>query len=325
MAAPTLADARRAADEILCAGVGTVLLFGSLARGEAHQDSDIDLIAIYDDLGDYSDRNSRRCALEARTRAATGCSVDVMVTDAPEWAIRTLKVPCSLEARIVDHAIELADTHDHAEIRWNKEIGLADNPTAEMQNSFVNFAGAVSDLTEHLRPTDRENRAAASSNPSVLSSREDRRFGHACRGTHFVVETAAKLTYVLTLGTAPPRWHEILKLLQAQPARVRNAFIDRGPDIDFVEFDKWHQGALYHNVRPVKHFNDTYLRRYVAYANRIAAFAGEQSRGRGFDDEVLQQFEADLQENVDALNRPLRIQPDPPGRTPRSRSRGNDL
>ena len=325
MGAPTIADARRAADEILGAGVGTVLLFGSLARGEARQDSDIDLIAIYDDLGDYSDRTSHRCALEARASAATGRNVDVMVTDAPEWAIRTAKVPCSLEARIVDHAIELADANDHSQIRWDKEIGLPDNPTAEMQRSFVNFAGAVSDLTVHLQPTGSETRAAASSNLPEVSAREDRRFGRACRGAHLVVETAAKLSYVLTLSTAPPRLHKILELLQDQPAWVRDAFIERGPDIDFAEFDKWHQGAEYRDARPVERYNDTYLRRQVAYANRIAAFAGEISQGRGFEDGELRIFEIDLQDIVDALDGPLRLQPDPPDRTPRTRSRGIDL
>ena len=89
MGAPDLDAARRAAGEMIDAGVGTVLLFGSLARGDACETSDIDLVAIYDDLGDYRDRAKRRCALEAKAEAAAGCPVDVMVTDAPEWQVRT--------------------------------------------------------------------------------------------------------------------------------------------------------------------------------------------------------------------------------------------
>ena len=77
-----------------------------------------------------------------------------------------------------------------------------------------------------------------SSNLAELSAREDRRFGLACRGVHLVVETAAKFTYVAALDTAAPCRHKILELLQDQPARIRDAFIDRGPDIDFAEFDK---------------------------------------------------------------------------------------
>ena len=47
-------DARRAADELIAAGAGRVLLFGSLARGEQRGASDIDLVAVYDDL-DYAE------------------------------------------------------------------------------------------------------------------------------------------------------------------------------------------------------------------------------------------------------------------------------
>ena len=325
MVAPDLAAAKRAAADLIGAGVGTVLLYGSLARGEARTDSDIDLVAIYDDLGDYSDRAARRCALEVRAKAAAGHRVDVMVTDAPEWATRTAKVPCSLEARIAAHAIPLADTQDHAKIRWDKEIGLPDNPTAEMQNRFVDFAGAVSDLTGYLQPDAREHRAAAAPDLAGLSAREDRRFAHACRNAHLIVETAAKLTYVITLGVAPPRRHKILEILQSQPTWVRDAFVDRGRGIDFDEFDKWHQGANYRDALSVEHFNDTYLRRHVAFANRIAAFAGDQSRDRGFDDDVLRRFGTDQQENVDALTTSLRALPDPPVRKPRMHRRGIDL
>ncbi|WP_420622044.1 hypothetical protein [Candidatus Poriferisodalis sp.] len=72
MAAPDLVAAQRAAGAILDAGVGTVLLYGSLAQGEAINVGDIDLVAIYDDL-DYDERWIRRCALKARARAAAGC------------------------------------------------------------------------------------------------------------------------------------------------------------------------------------------------------------------------------------------------------------
>ncbi len=127
MAAPDLAAARRASDELVRAGAGRVLLFGSLARGEAGHHSDIDLVAIYDDLGDYSDRSTRRCVLEAKAGEVAGWPVDVVVTDAPEWAVRTTRVPCSVEARIAGDAVELADTGHHTGIDWDK--GASDRPT----------------------------------------------------------------------------------------------------------------------------------------------------------------------------------------------------
>ena len=171
--------------------------------------------------------------------------------------------------------------------RFSPEISEPDNPTAEMQHRFVDFAGAVSDLVGHLQPDARERRVAAVSNLADLSAREDRRFALACDNAHLIVETAAKLTYVMTLGSAPPRRHKILELLEHQPAWVRDAFVDHARGIDFDAFDSWHQGADFRDALPVEHFDDVYLRRHVAAANRIAAFVGDQSRDRGFDADVL--------------------------------------
>ena len=55
--APTLFEAQEAAQLLIDEGVSRVLLFGSLSRGVADDDSDIDLVALYDDLGDYSTRS----------------------------------------------------------------------------------------------------------------------------------------------------------------------------------------------------------------------------------------------------------------------------
>ena len=56
MAAPDMAAARRAADELVSAGVGRVLLYGSVARGDCRETSDVDLVAIYDDLERWNRR-----------------------------------------------------------------------------------------------------------------------------------------------------------------------------------------------------------------------------------------------------------------------------
>ena len=59
MAPPSMEDARMAAGVVAAAGgVSEILVFGSVARGEAGPYSDIDLVAIHDDL-DYSTRRER--------------------------------------------------------------------------------------------------------------------------------------------------------------------------------------------------------------------------------------------------------------------------
>ena len=54
-AAPTIDDARRAGQALADAGAREVMVFGSVAKGEARPYSDIDLVVVLDDL-DYRSR-----------------------------------------------------------------------------------------------------------------------------------------------------------------------------------------------------------------------------------------------------------------------------
>ena len=158
---PTLDAAQRAARELLDAGVGTVLLFGSLARN-ASESRDIDLVAIYDDL-DYAERKQRRCELAARASDTAGCVVDVLVTDRPEWATRTTKVPASLEAHIAAYAVCLGDSEHRTNVDWSKEIGLPSTPAAELEDRFIDMSDAVTRLGDRLSPSRSEAAAVARS------------------------------------------------------------------------------------------------------------------------------------------------------------------
>ena len=97
--APTVGAARRAATPLIAAGAEEVLVFGSVARGTAGPDSDIDLVAIFADI-DYSDRSRieeslRATAVEALAdeEAAERWPVGVLATDWPEWRQRCRRVP----------------------------------------------------------------------------------------------------------------------------------------------------------------------------------------------------------------------------------------
>ena len=74
---PSRADAERAAALLVSAGVSRVMLFGSVARGEAAEDSDLDLVAIYDDLN-YTERFARKQELSrlggSRDRSSGRCA-----------------------------------------------------------------------------------------------------------------------------------------------------------------------------------------------------------------------------------------------------------
>ena len=93
-AAPTLEDARRAAQALVDVGVGEVWLYGSVARGESEPGSDIDLVAVLDDL-DYRRRVRVKGELQEVARSACGRRVEVLVTDRVEWRIQREQVPAS--------------------------------------------------------------------------------------------------------------------------------------------------------------------------------------------------------------------------------------
>ena len=89
-AVPTVSDARRAADVLTEAGALKVLLFGSVARGEATEGSDIDLVGLLY-LGFRVIRGKQGMTrtplafqLEAAAAAAAGFPVAVFVTDLPD-------------------------------------------------------------------------------------------------------------------------------------------------------------------------------------------------------------------------------------------------
>lgn len=324
MAAPDLAAAHRAADELVSAGVGTVLLFGSLARGDTDTPGDIDLVAIFDDLGDYRERNARRTDLERRARSASGCVVDVLVTDAPEWATRTKRVPCSTEALIAKDAVTLAEVDTHGVIDWDKEIGMPATPTGELQERFKNLATAVSDLTETLTPGTQETNAASTGDLTEHTDLELDRFAQACSASHMVFESAAKITLVLTTDTPPPREHHIPELLAGQPPWVNDAFTAAARNVDLVELSRWHEARNYAGRWPRDKYDDRYLRRHTAAAIRIAGFAADQCRHLELDADLIRRFDQRLRNCQAALNGSLRVEPqrDTPPRSRRGRGRG---
>lgn len=127
--APSLDDARHAADAVATDGVCRVLLYGSVARGRQIAGSDIDLVVVFDDI-DYTARRNLAGDLRGRARRAAGCPVDVRITDLPEWTHRSESVTTSFEHDILRHAVVLFDAAPR-EVNWGKEIGLPATNEAE--------------------------------------------------------------------------------------------------------------------------------------------------------------------------------------------------
>ena len=119
-----MADATVAATALIDAGVEEVLLFGSVARGDSHDGSDIDLVALFADI-DYGQRQRIRERLEAAAAAVTRWPTQVIVTDRPEWRRRVEQVSTSFEQNISRFAVTVAAAGSQREVRWGQGDGAA--------------------------------------------------------------------------------------------------------------------------------------------------------------------------------------------------------
>ncbi len=121
---PTVSDARRAAAELANAGVSRVLLFGSVAQGKAKVGSDIDLVAMFDDI-DYSQRRELRSSLCTAAEAVVqpgvaalapriaGAAVAVAAIVTDEMAAHSPDAGAVVRARrIVQQVSKILNTHD---------------------------------------------------------------------------------------------------------------------------------------------------------------------------------------------------------------------
>ncbi len=148
VAAPSVADARRAARPLLETGAEEVWLFGSVARGEATERSDIDLLVLFADI-DYSKRHELRRRLESAAAEAVDSRwpVQVFVTDRPEWKARSERVRSSFEYRIgCSELIRVGDAGCRGGVRWNKPM---ERPVNDLDEALSKFDDEI--LSELIR------------------------------------------------------------------------------------------------------------------------------------------------------------------------------
>lgn len=152
MAAPTLEDARTAGRALTDAGAREVLAYGSVVTGGADPVSDIDLVAIFDDV-DYKNRWQFRDRLMRIAGDACGHYVEVWVTDVPEWAAQN-KMASSFAAAIRDDLVVVAAGQgDDSAVVWDKPQVL---PDTDIEAAYHHLEQADRRLDEiSPRPQDR--------------------------------------------------------------------------------------------------------------------------------------------------------------------------
>lgn len=245
-AVPSETAARRAAEALVDAGAGKVLLFGSVVRGNQRTHSDIDLVAIFDDL-DYSDRWALRSELAHAAGTACGHSVDVHVTDRPEWARRVREVSASFEAGIAPGAVALVD-RPVGDVNWDKEIGLPDTNEKEAAQRLDDVRRELSMLRNCLPPSSWETGATEAGRIAECDRLRRDRLIDVCSKAAMAIEHSVKALIALD-GRPVRHLHDIGELLGDIPAR-RPALDQAFGDLTYREVSIWRRAGTYAADRP---------------------------------------------------------------------------
>ena len=257
---PCMTDAEKAAEAIAADGVSAVLLFGSVARGEARPDSDIDLVAIHDDL-DYSARRERSDELGRLATESAGHRVFVYVTDWPEWTHRATEVSTSLEYAITADAVTLYH-RDPNGVRWGKEIGMPATDQEEAAGRLHNARRAVFAMQSQLRMSLSERSALEDRDPGYYLFAIRDRMCTLCAHAQMAIETSLKALIHLG-GTRPARTHDLDELLRSLSAarrdHLRGMFVEVTPE----QGSEWREAGAYE-------YADWSLERLVPHAYHMA-------------------------------------------------------
>lgn len=214
--APTLDDAKRAAEALIGAGAAEVWLYGSVARGEQRRRSDIDLVALFDDVS-YQGRLRRQIELEGLASRACGRQVQVMVTDRPEWRIQREQVTASFANAITCDLMLLASTSEPpGEVDWEKEQVMATSNEELSAERLDAVRISLRKIRSNRAPADVEAELSSLDDPGEYLEERGARLIMVCEAAHMVIENAAKALAVLEDVEAKTLWtHDVAKLVGA--------------------------------------------------------------------------------------------------------------
>lgn len=240
---PGRLDAERAAAVLASEGARKVMLFGSVASGDATQHSDIDLVAIYDDL-DYRHRDTKRRELTTRVEHVVGYEVDVVVTDWPEWKLRSENLLTSLESRVARDGVVLIDK-GVGQADWEKQMVIPTNGYEATVRRVREVAGALTTLHMCLIPgeMEREARSAGISERTLFLT--VLRFEGTCGQVQRTVESTIKALAHVAGRRRALYGHDIAKLCGELVEPYRGEITARIAMVGAEVITRWHQDARY--------------------------------------------------------------------------------
>lgn len=272
---PSRVDAERAAALLVSAGVSRVLLFGSVAREEATEDSDVDLVAIYDDL-DYSERFSHERKLSRMVEAEIGHPVDVLVTDRPEWKARSENLLTSMECRVAGYGVTLAD-NGVGQVNWSKKMVIPTNGYEATVRRLREVESALTALLMYINPGYTEQVARGDGDGDKALHLTVIRFEGACGQVHRTVESAVKALAHTAGRRRELRGHDIGKLCAELVEPYRGEIIARVSLVGVEEITRWHMDSRYTpDHEPDIPLTSDLVRALAEVACKVASYVVEQ-------------------------------------------------
>ena len=251
---PTIEQAKQLAETFVNNHeVGFVLLFGSLARGESTERSDIDLVAVYDDL-DYSQRASKYFSLR-EAADLLGTEVDLLVTDRPEWHWRSSHMKTTFEAGIKDDCIKLYDREPSPYTNWDKQIGLPMTEQGETRKRLNDCRNALISVSNNFAISDSERWCRIEEYEEGESDARYQRLKTLTSSATMSIEASLKALVCLN-DKSPPNTYQPYTLINLLPGRLSEELCSLINAEQDLRLRLWRQAGTYSAAMAMMELNE---------------------------------------------------------------------
>ncbi|MCY3924203.1 MAG: hypothetical protein OXG52_01630 [bacterium] len=170
--------------------------------------------------------------------------MDLLVTDRPEWAVRSERLATAFERGIAAEAVVLHD-QPAVDVNWGKEIGLPESDQAEAERSLNNTVQALAMMHEHVPLGAGEHEALADGDRDHYLFSLGARLRGLCAQAQTAIETSLKVLVNLHGEEPPPRTHQLDKLADLLPESARGLARKHLAGIDPEVVSEWRQRDTY--------------------------------------------------------------------------------